>query len=164
MSGVTFDIDNAIAGAMSGTIAGVAFALAMQVDMRVFNNRLDDFRLLGELGPGAGHWRAKGIALHAANSAGLGIVYTLVADRLFGPAWLRGLTYAIIENTLLWPLTFLLDKRHPAILAGRLPRLNQPAAIAQEHLRHALYGVVLGWVYPRMRARQRRRSDARGSA
>lgn len=110
----------------------------------------DDLKLLGMLATRRDPaWRVVGLALHAANGAALGLVYGAVArNRLPGSPVLRGLLLGQLENAALWPvIPLLVDRYHPAVRAGRLPRLNTPAYAAQALLRHVAYGAVLGGVY-----------------
>lgn len=142
-------------GAVAGAAAGLAFAVAMEADMAITGHRLDDIRMLGEIGPFPQYWRAKGLAAHAANSLAIGAIYALVEPRLPGSGWLRGLIYATVENSLLWPLTHVIDRRHPAIRRGDMPRFNEPRSIVLEYLRHAAFGIALGIAYERMRSSNR---------
>lgn len=137
------------AGILGGLAGGAAFAAVMKLDIALSGERNDDFQLLGGFGPLRDRWRVTGPIVHAFNSASLGCVYALVSDRLSGPGWRRGLTFAIIENTLLWPIIIVLDRVHPAIASGEMPTFNRPWPFVAENLRHAAYGVVLGTVYER---------------
>jgi hypothetical protein len=147
------------AGAAAGVLAGVAFAAVMQADLAVSDNRLDDFRLLAQWGPTATRWRLVGPLAHLVNSATLGGVYALVEPYLAGPGWARGLTFALTENTLLWPLVLVIDRHHPAIARGELASFSHPAAFGWETLRHAAYGVVLGLSFERTRLQAARRAE-----
>ena len=51
------------------------------------------------------------------------------------------------ENTLLWPLVWVVDRRHPAMRAGELPKMNRPLPMAQQVVRHLAFGLTLGVLY-----------------
>jgi hypothetical protein len=143
--------EHARRGALAGLLAGAAFAMAMEVDLALTDNGVNDFRLLGQYGPLAQHWRYTGPVTHAFNSALLGAVYASIEPSLHGPEWARGMTFALAEHMLLWPLVVLIDGVHPAIARGELARFNSVSAFGWETLRHAAYGLVLGLAYPRIR-------------
>ncbi|HET9016822.1 MAG TPA: DUF6789 family protein [Thermomicrobiaceae bacterium] len=141
-------------GAAAGLVAGVAFLAAMALDMRATGEPTNDLRMLAGLAPrGDRHWRWLGTAIHFANSAAVGVAFLQVRGRLPGPGWLRGLLFIQGENLALWPLVAAIDRVHPAIRAGRLPRFNRPLPFAQEVLRHAAFGLVLGAVADRLAGR-----------
>ena len=148
--------DDLLAGSVAGSIAGAAFLAAMKVDQVLTNHPLDDVRLLGEIGPWSARWRLKGTALHFVNSAVFGALYSRIAQYLVGPPIARGMTFALAENTVLWPFSFVVDRRHPAVRSGTMPPMNTPISIALELERHVVYGVVLGVLYEPIRALIRR--------
>jgi hypothetical protein len=156
---VHLDARRATAGALAGLAGGAAFAAVMRADQTLSGQPLDDFLLLSGIGPYSERWRLKGALLHALNSAVLGKVYAAVEPVLRGPGWARGLTFALAENTILWPLLLLVDRYHPAVRAGTLPRYNRPWPFLAENLRHAAYGLTLGYVFPRILARSAPHSD-----
>lgn len=140
-------------GAIAGFVAAAAFAVWMKLDMRVSGDRVDDFQLLGGFGPLAEHWPVTGAIIHHTNGALLGAGYGIAEPYLRGPGWLRGVTFALVENTLLWPLILLLDRAHPAIRAGALPSYNRAWPFVAENIRHIVYGGVLGYVFERLNRR-----------
>lgn len=142
-------------GATAGLAAGVAFALVMLLDMRLSGRKVNDFRLLGDAGPFRRYWRVTGPSIHFVNSLNLGLVYAAVEPLLRGPGWLRGLTFALAENTILWPVVLLLDRVHPAIRDGELEPFNGCYPFLIENLRHAAYGLTLGALYDRLARRRR---------
>lgn len=145
-----FDARRVGAGMLAGLAGGAAFAAVMKLDIAISGQPVDDFKLIGGFGPTRDRWRASGPMIHAVNSVALGALYALVVDHLRGPGWLRGLTFALIENTLLWPVIIVLDSVHPAIRAGELPPFHRPWPFVAENLRHAAYGLVLGALYERL--------------
>ena len=138
-------------GAVAGLAASGVMALAMLLDMRATRERTNEFRLIGELAPaGRRAWPVLGPLLHAVNGAALGAVFGLTHHGLPGPLWARGLLFGQVENLILWPAMVVLDRLHPAIRRGALPRFNRPIVFLQEVFRHAVYGVTLGLVYDRL--------------
>jgi hypothetical protein len=139
-----------LAGMISGCAGGVAFAVTMLLDMSISRKRVNDFQMLAGFGPAAHLWKFTGPLIHMFNSATLGTVYAVSEPHLRGPGWLRGATFALIENTLLWPLVMLIDRIHPAIRSGELPSFNRPWPFVAENLRHLAYGLVLGTIFDRI--------------
>ena len=138
-------------GAVAGLVASGAMALAMLLDMRMTRERTNEFQLIGALAPsGARTWPVVGPVLHGVNGAALGAVFGLTHHGLPGPLWVRGLLFGQAENLILWPVIVVLDRLHPAIRQGALPRFNRPVVFLQEVFRHVVYGVTLGLVYDRL--------------
>lgn len=134
---------SALQGAAAGAVAALAWAAQQPLDKRAFRSDYDDVELLGRALAPEGPWLVPGLALHAANGAAFGAVYSRVAGRLPGPPWAQGLLAAQAENFGLWPLVRLTDRFHPA--RDELPRLTgNRRALAQATWRHALFGLVLG--------------------
>jgi hypothetical protein len=118
------------------------WAIEQPLDKRVFGSPFDDVELLGKAVCRGEGWYPAGLALHMQNGALFGAVYANLAPTMPLPASLRGPTLAVLENTVLWPLTALTDRFHPA--RGQLPRLaGNRRAFAQATWRHILFGIVL---------------------
>lgn len=108
--------------------------------MPVFRCDYSDIALLGK-GVSRKRWRAAGFAIHALNGAAFGVAWSALNRRR--PA--SPVTLALAENAVLWPLTALVDRYHPARGEKGLPRLHgNHAAFAQACWRHALFGWLLG--------------------
>lgn len=134
-------------GLAAGLAGGLAFLLEMALDIRVTGEPTNDLRMLAGLVPGGErHWRWLGAAIHFGNSIALATVFVRARHRIPGPGWLQGLLFTQAENLVLWPLVMGIDRVHPAIRAGRLSRFARPLPFAQEALRHAAYGLVMGAV------------------
>jgi hypothetical protein len=135
----------------AGMAAGVAFLGAQAVDLAITRNKVDDRVLLGRLAPGATPSQAVaiGAVMHVVNSVVFSAVFRLVIrDRLRGPMWLRGVTFALVENTLLYPLAIFEDF-HPALRDGQMDSYQSGTAFAQETWRHVVLGAVLGALTPK---------------
>jgi hypothetical protein len=81
------------------------------------------------------------------------IFETIVAPRMPGPYWLRGVAMAQIENVTLWPLVLLIDRFHVAVKRGDLASMSRPVYFWQAAWRHLALGIVLGALLGRWRAR-----------
>jgi hypothetical protein len=137
------DRTRTLRGAVSGALAATVWALSQPLDKRVFPSRFDDVELLGKAVTRGDGWYPVGFAMHMANGAVFGAVYTNLAPRMGIAAPLRGPAAALAENFATWPLVAVTDRLHPA--RDELPRLSgSRAALAQATWRHLLFGVVLG--------------------
>jgi hypothetical protein len=140
------------AGIVAGSIAGAAFLVAMGLDIALTRYRSNDLRLLSGMLPGFGRlWPVLGTTIHMFNGAALGAVYAHIEDRFSGPGWIKGTIFGLVENAVLWPIISVLDRVHPDIQAGKLPRFNRATPFLQEVFRHVVYGAVLGWTYEQLR-------------
>ena len=121
------------------------WGLQEPLDRRVFGCDYSDVALLGKAvtrGPG---WRAIGFAMHAANGAAFGLAYDAARRRLRVEPRRLALGMALAEHVTLYPLSWFVDRYHPARgEAGVPPLLHNPRAFAQATWRHALFGTLLG--------------------
>jgi hypothetical protein len=127
-------------GALAGAVAAAVWAAQQPLDKRVFGSDYDDVELLGKLVTRDSGWQAAGLAIHMANGAAFGAVYSLVRPLVPGPPQLAGVTAGLAEHVATWPLTALVDRK----LVG------DRRAFAQSAWRHALFGLVLGEVERRL--------------
>jgi hypothetical protein len=138
------------AAAVAGAVAAAAYLAEMAVDLPLFDCPTNDLLLLGgPISQDRRVWPLVGTAIHFTFGVTLAQAYSVAGRRLPGPPWLRGVTFTMIENTLLWGLVPLFDRFHPAIRSGNLPKMNRPIPFLQQVLRHIAYGAVLGVVYER---------------
>ena len=139
------------AGPVAGAAAAALWAAQQPLDRRLFRSAYDDVELLGRLVTQGPAWPAAGVGLHLANGALFGLVYARLKPFLFGPPAARGTLAALLEHVATWPLTRLVDARHPA--REELPPLSgNERAFAQAAWRHALFGAVLGLLEHRLAA------------
>jgi hypothetical protein len=131
--------------AAAGAVAATTWALAEPLDRRLFRCDYSDVAVLGKLvtrGPG---WRTAGLAIHAANGAAFGLACDELRRRLAVDGRRLALGMALAEHLILYPLSWFVDRFHPARgEEGVPPLLTNPRAFAQATVRHALFGVVLG--------------------
>ncbi len=139
----------------AGLAGGIAYLIAMEADLRLIDNKVDDLKLLGRpFVRKPERARTVGILIHSNNATILALAYALLAhDRLGGPPWWRGVVFANVENALLYPLTRL-ENYHPGIREGQIDRYWTRTAFLQSIIRHIAYGAVLGSAYARLRRKQ----------
>jgi hypothetical protein len=138
-------LQRSLGGALAGSVAAAAWAAQQPLDKRVFECDYDDVEMLGKLVTRGREWPAVGLALHVANGALFGAVYSQLRPFVPAPPVAAGLLAGLVEHAGSWPLVFLVDGRHPA--RSDLPTLwGSRRALAQATWRHALFGAVLGAV------------------
>jgi hypothetical protein len=140
------------AATISGLAAGAAFVAVLEADLRLTGRNVDDLMVLGRpFIEEPRKARAVGGAIHAINSLALAGLYAVLERRIPGPAWLKGVIFANIENVILYPVTVFEDI-HPAVRTGQVDRYFNWPAFWQSVPRHVAYGAVLGLVYDRLRS------------
>ncbi len=130
----------------AGIAAASAYLLVMYADMAITRSASDDLLMLGRpFTSDPRRARLIGLPLHVGFGAAVGLLYGGYGHcRLRGPNWLRGVAMMAIENTVLWPTAIIADRMHPSMVSGELPKLNTPLPFAQQLVRHAAFGLVLG--------------------
>ena len=126
--------------ATAGAVAAIVWALAEPVDRRLFRSDYSDVAVLGKFVTTGRGWRPIGFALHAANGAAFGLAYREAKRRR---GW-WALRLAMLEHLALYPLSALVDRRHPARGSAGIPKLLTPRTFAQATVRHAVFGAALG--------------------
>jgi hypothetical protein len=132
----------------AGAAASAVYAGEMYLDIALTGNPLDDMQLLeGALRGRKARVPILGMLVHLLNGSALAVVYALVKPLLPGPNWLKGTLFGALFLVAVWPLTPLLDRIHPLIRRGDLPRFNTPVALGQNIVRHLVFGLILGLLY-----------------
>ena len=132
-------------------VAATVWAVEQPLDKLIFGSRHDDIELLGRAVTRGDGWYPAGLALHIQNGAAFGAIYANLAPLIPLPPVTRGPLFALSENFVLWPLTAMVDRLHPA--RNELPRLaGNRRALAQATWRHLLFGIVLGELERRLNA------------
>jgi hypothetical protein len=126
--------------AAAGAVAATAWALLEPLDRRLFRYDYSDVAVLGKFVTRGRAWRPAGLLLHTANGAAFGLAYR-EAKRRRGWSAFR---LAMLEHLALYPLSALVDRRHPARGSEGIPKLVTPRAFGQATVRHAVFGAVLG--------------------
>ena len=131
--------------AAAGAAAAIAWGLAEPLDGRALRYDYSDVALLGKAVTRGPHWRAAGFAVHAANGATFGLACEWLRRRVSVEPRRLALGLALAEHVGLYPLSYAVDRWHPARgEPGVPPLLRSPRAFAQAAWRHLLFGVVLG--------------------
>ena len=131
--------------AAAGAAAAAVWALLEPVDKRLLRCDYSDVAVLGMAVTRGRLWRPVGLALHVANGAAFGLAFDEARRRTDLPTRRLALGMALTEHVVLYPLSGLVDRYHPARgEEGIPPLLANPRAFAQATWRHAVFGVVLG--------------------
>jgi hypothetical protein len=130
--------------ALSGAAAALVWGALERIDMRALRNDYSDVAVLGKLVTRTSAWPIVGIALHAANGAAFGIAFEEARRRTSLPPRRLALGLALAEHVALFPLAYLVDRKHPARGQAGVGRLFNGRGFAQATVRHALFGVLLG--------------------
>jgi hypothetical protein len=137
------NLKRSLNGAIAGGLAATVWAAQQPADKRAFRSGYDDVELLGKAVTRGDSWPVAGAALHVANGAVFGAVYSQLRPFLLGPPQARAVTMAMAEHLALWPLGRLSDRYHPA--RKELTALTgNGRAFGQAAWRHLLFGLVLG--------------------
>lgn len=115
------------------------------IDRRLLRSDYSDVLLLGKtFTRGRLAWPL-GFALHAVNGAVFGLAFDQVRRRVPYQKERVAVGMALAEHVALYPLSYFVDRFHPARgQEGVPPLLTNGRAFAQATLRHAAFGVVLG--------------------
>ena len=130
--------------ALAGAAAATVWALLEPIDRRLFRSDYSDVALLGKLVTRGPAWRPVGFALHGLNGALFGLAFHELRRRLQADPRRLALVLALVENVALYPLAVVVDRHHPARGEPGLAPLLRFRAFAQETVRHAVFGAVLG--------------------
>jgi hypothetical protein len=131
--------------AFAGAVAASVWSLLEPIDRRLLRCDYSDVLLLGKaVTPGRLAWPV-GFVIHAANGALFGLAFDRVRRRVPASKERVALGMALAEHLALFPLSYFVDRYHPARGQDGIPPLVTNArAFVQATLRHAVFGVVLG--------------------
>lgn len=86
--------------------------------------------------------------IHLLNGVLLGELYAAVFQRFLpGPNWLKGAIFGELFVVSVWWLAPVVDKYHPLIKRGALPKLASWTSFFQNIVRHLVFGLTLGLLY-----------------
>jgi hypothetical protein len=129
---------------VAGAAAATAWGLLEPLDRRLFRCDYSDIALLGKFVTRGRRWRAAGFAVHALNGAVFGLVYHELR-RLPVDGGRLAIGLALAEHVSLYPLTWFVDRHHPARgEPGIPPLLTNGRAFGQATARHLLFGILVG--------------------
>ena len=134
-------VRRAVRGAVAGAAAATAWSALEPLAARAMGTTYSDVRLLGRLASPR-RWAIAGTAVHAANGAAFGALFTLAGRG--GPR--DGLVWTGAETLATWPGMALMDRIHPDRRSGYWPEplLTDRRVFAQEAVMHAAFGLMLG--------------------
>ncbi len=121
------------------------WSLLEPVDRRLLRCDYSDVLLLGKtFTRGRLAWPL-GFAIHAANGALFGLAFDQVRRRVPYRKESVAIAMSLGEHVALYPLSYFVDRYHPARgQAGIPPLFTNARAFAQATLRHTLFGALLG--------------------
>jgi hypothetical protein len=131
--------------AAAGALAASVWSLLEPIDRRVLRSDYSDVLLLGKtFTRGRLAWPV-GFAIHAANGALFGLAFDRVRRLVPYSKEHVAIGMALAEHVALYPLSYFVDRHHPARGETGIPPLfTNQRAFVQATLRHTLFGVVLG--------------------
>ncbi len=138
--------------AFAGVFATVVYTIAMEGDIALTGNRFDDIRFIqGIIGGKEAQKKRFSIlawTFHLLNGVLLGEAYAAIFKRFLpGPNWLKGAIFGELFILSVWWLTPFVDKHHPMIKSGELPKLVTWTSFLQNVVRHLIFGITLGLIY-----------------
>ena len=129
-------------GALAGAVAAAVWQACDPLLKRTFGTPYADAELIGPFLTRGPLEPVVNLVTHASAGAGFGYLF----ERLGGHGVRRGVTAAVIENTLLWPGITVFDRIHPKRRDGTWPPLaRSPRVFASATAGHAIFGALLGW-------------------
>ena len=131
--------------ALAGATAATLWGLQEPLDKRLFRCDYSDVAVLGKAFTRRAAWPAAGLGIHAVNGALFGLVFYEVRQRVSLDQRRLAVAMGLAEHLALFPLTYFVDRYHPARgEPGVPPLLTNTRAFGQATWRHALFGAVLG--------------------
>jgi hypothetical protein len=133
----------------AGLAAGSAYLAATWADSTLSSHPFNDLKLVGQMvTTRSPWWQIEGLVGHYGFSVMMALLYARWARAaLPGPAWLRGITFLMLENAALYPVGLLIDRYHAGVQAGELPPMMTWKTFWGQVVRHIAFGAVLGLVY-----------------
>jgi hypothetical protein len=129
---------------LAGAAAAGCWAAFEPLDRRLLRHDYSDVAVLGKFVTRSRLWPVAGLAVHVANGASFGLAFEEVRRRTSIPPRRLALRLALGEHLALFPLGYVVDRKHPARGEPGLAPLLSARAFAQATLRHTLFGVLLG--------------------
>jgi hypothetical protein len=121
--------------------AALIWGLSDPVLRAIAGTEYSDVRLLGRAVTRGRAWPAVGLAMHVANGAVFGAVFSRVGLR----GVKQGIIAAELENLVLWPGFAVADRVHPDRRNGTWPRLlTNRRVMVYAVAGHALFGALFG--------------------
>lgn len=145
VSGQLKPVRGRIRSALAGATAATLWGIQEPLDKQLFRCDYSDVAVLGKAVTRGATWPVAGLGIHAVNGAVFGLVFYEVRRRVSLDPRRLAVGMALTEHVALFPLTYFVDRFHPARGESGVPRLlTNPRAFGQATWRHALFGAVLG--------------------
>ncbi len=139
------NMNGRIRAALAGATATTLWGLQEPLDKRLFRCHYSDVAVLGKAVTRGARWPVAGFGIHAVNGAIFGLVFYEVRTRVSLNPHRLALGMALTEHVALYPLSYFVDRFHPARGEPGVPSLlMNPRAFGQATWRHALFGALLG--------------------
>jgi hypothetical protein len=130
---------------LAGVTAAMLWGFQEPLDKRLFRCDYSDIAVLGKAVTRGAAWPVAGLAIHAVNGAIFGLVFYEMKRRVSLNPRRLAIGMALTEHVALFPLTYFVDRFHPARNESGVPRLlTNPRAFGQATWRHTLFGLALG--------------------
>jgi hypothetical protein len=135
----------------TGGLASVAYLVEQALDRRAIPNDYDDLVLWGGfLARDPLRQRLIGSVVHVTLGTALAAAYEAALPLL--PSWpgpLKGLLFVQAENAILYPGVPVINAVHPSVRLAEMPSLLTWRYFVVELMRHAAFGLTLGWAEDR---------------
>lgn len=130
--------------ALAGAGAALVWGALEPIDKRIFRNDYSDVAVLGKYATRTRAWPVAGLALHSLNGAFFGLAFDELRRRTSVQPRRLAVGLALGEHLALYPLSYLVDRKHPARGEPGVSNLGSLRGFAQATVRHTLFGAVLG--------------------
>lgn len=127
-----------VRGAIAGAAAGIAWKAVEPPLQRAFRSPYSDAGIVSRF------VSARPVAAYATQALG-GATFGAAFARLGGRGVTTAAAAALVENTVLWPAVYVVQRYHPDVRAGRWPKpFLDPGSIGVSFAGHAIFGALLG--------------------
>jgi hypothetical protein len=116
-------VDRRIRAVLAGATAAIMWGLQEPVDKRLFRCDYSDVAVLGKGITRSEAWPLVGLGIHAVNGAVFGVAFYEVRRRVSFDSRRLALGMALAEHLVLFPLTYFVDRFHPARGESGVPPL-----------------------------------------
>jgi hypothetical protein len=111
-------VNGRIRSALAGATAATLWGLQEPLDKRLFRCDYSDVAVLGKAVTRGATWPVAGLGIHALNGAAFGLVFYEARQRVSLDPRRLAVGMALMEHVALFPLTYFVDRFHPARVSG----------------------------------------------
>lgn len=131
-------VNRSVRGAVAGAAAGIAWKAVEPLLQRGFRSPYSD------AGIACRFVSTRPVAAYATQAAG-GATFGVAFARLGGRGVPTAVAAALVENAVLWPAVWVVQRYHPDVQAGRWPKpFADPGSIGVSFTGHAIFGLLFG--------------------